>query len=263
MSTSQRSQRSTARSKGSGGSSTAAPPRSTPQIPGHLSRAAENYLLSLSILQEDGVAPHISQLAAYLRHLPPEEEVGTTLASVSGMVHRMSRESLVTINKAKEIHLTPEGERRSHHIVRRHRMAERLLADLLDVPLERAEIEAHQLEHSISPDLLVRIEEKLGYPTTCPFGRPIYRADETGRRREEPGTISLAQAKKGAEYTVVRIPDEDYPLLRFLVENKILPGYRVRVEENAPYRGVVELRRDSREVSVGMEVAERMRVRPA
>jgi DtxR family transcriptional regulator, Mn-dependent transcriptional regulator len=229
---------------------------------GRLSTTAENYLLSLFILMEDGVAPHISQLAAYLRRLPVEEELGTTLASVSGMVHRMAKEGLLTINKGKEIHLTPEGERRGLYIVRRHRLAERLLVDLLQVPIERAEIEAHQLEHAISPRLLERVQEKLGNPDTCPFGRPIYREGEE-RRADPPGMIRLTESANGKEYTVMRIPDEDFNLLSFLVDNKILPGQRVRIHDNAPYRGVIDLTRNGATVSVGLTVAARIRVLPA
>ena len=230
--------------------------------PGRMSQAGENYLLSLAILQEDGIAPHISQLASYLRHIPPEEGVGTTLASVSGMIQRMAKEGLLEVTKDKRIMLTPEGERRARDVVRRHRLAERLLVDVLQVPIERAEGEAHQLEHAISPGLLKRIEEKLGFPDTCPYGRPIYRADELGLRKEAPGTIRLSEAKSGLTYEVVRIPDEDYPLLRFLVENLILPKQRVSVEDIAEYRGVVDLLRNGDKVSLGMEVAARIRVKP-
>jgi DtxR family Mn-dependent transcriptional regulator len=228
---------------------------------GRLSITAENYLLSLFILMEDGVAPHISQLAAYLRRLPEEEELGTTLASVSGMVHRMVKEDLLTINTGKEIHLTPEGMRRGLYIVRRHRLAERLLVDLLQMPLERAEIEAHQLEHAISPLLLERVEEKLGGPDTCPFGRPIYREGEQ-RRADPSGMIRLTESTNGVEYTVLRIPDEDFNLLSFLVDNTILPGQRVTVQDNAPYRGVIDLTRNGVTVSVGIMVAARIRVLP-
>lgn len=230
---------------------------------GRVSQAAENYLLSLSILQEDGIAPHISQLAEYLRQIPAEEGVGTTLASVSGMVHRMARENLVAVNKEKQVLLTPEGQRLANDVVRRHRLSERLLVNMLDVPLERAETEAHRLEHGISPDLLKHIEKKLGYPDTCPYGRPIHRSGETQPRPEPPDVAPLSQATAGAEYTVVRIPDETYSLLRFLVANKVLPGQRVTVAEVAPYRGVVDLERNGEKVSVGMEVATRIRVRPA
>jgi DtxR family Mn-dependent transcriptional regulator len=230
---------------------------------GRRSESAENYLLSLRILQEDGIAPHISQLAEFLRHIPAEEGIGTTLASVSGMVHRMSTEGLISVNSEKRILLTDEGQLLAHDVVRRHRLSERLLVNILDVPLERAETEAHRLEHSISPDLLRRIEAKLDYPETCPYGRSIEREDEIGPRPEPPEVMPLSDATSGADYTVVRIPDEAYPLLRYLVENKVLPGQRVRIAEIAPYRGVVDLERDGEGVSISIEVASRIRVRPA
>lgn len=234
---------------------------SSVKFPGKLSTTAENYLLSLFILMEDGVAPHISQLATYLRRLPEEEELGTTLASVSGMVHRMAKENLLSINKGKEIHLTPQGEHHALYIVRRHRLAERLLVDLLQVPLERAEIEAHQLEHAISPRLLERLQEKLGNPETCPFGRPIYREGEE-RRKEDPNMIKLTEAAIGLNYKIIRIPDEDYNLLSFLVENQILPGQDIEVQDNAPYRGVIDITRNGEVISMGITVASRIRVLP-
>lgn len=228
-----------------------------------MSRAAENYLLSLAILQEDGMAPHVSQLAAYLRHIPAEEEIGTTLASVSGMVHRMVEDGLLEMTKEKQIMLTTLGEERACDVVRRHRLAERLLVDVLDVPLERAESEAHQLEHAISPGLLKRIEEKLDFPDTSPYGRPIYRDGDVGLRREAPGTLPLSDATSQTDYVVTRIPDEDYPLLRYLVENRILPGQRVSVQDVADYRGVVDIARNGQKLSLGMDVASRIRVKPA
>ena len=79
------------------------------------------------------------------------------------------------------------GDRR---VVRRHRLSERMLVDILDVPIERAESLAHQLEHSIPPELLNRIEAKLGFPNTCPYGRPIYRADELGLRDRDAELIA-------------------------------------------------------------------------
>ncbi len=237
------------------------PLRETEQRGWRMSRAAENYLLSLAILQEDGVSPHVSELASYLRRIPIEEEVGTTLASVSGMVQRMAKEGLVQVTKEKKIVLTPEGHARARDVVRRHRLSERMLVDILEVPIERAESVAHQLEHAISPELLERIEHKLGFPETCPYGRPIYREGDQGIRGEAPGTLRLSEAKAGNKYVIMRVPDEDFPLLSYLVENQILPGREVEIEDIASYRGVVDLRHSDIHVSLGMEVAARVRVR--
>ena len=230
---------------------------------GRVSDVAENYLLSLAILHEDGVAPHVSQLASYLRRIPAEEGVGATMPSVSGMVRRMARDGLLQVNKGKEIVLTPAGERLARDVVRRHRLAERLVVDILDVPIDRAEGEAHRLEHAISPALLAKIEEKLGYPDRCPYGRPIYREDEPHLRKDTPGAVRLSEAVAGERCEIRQIPDEDYPLLKYMVDNGVLPGQAVTIADNAPYRGVIDLDVDGRSVSIGIEVAHRVRVAPA
>ncbi len=230
---------------------------------GHVSDVAENYLLSLAILYEDGIAPHMSQLASYLRRIPAEEGVGATMPSVSGMVRRMARDGLLQVNKGKEIVLTPAGERLARDIVRRHRLAERLLVDILEVPLDLAEGQAHRLEHAISPSLLAKIEEKLGYPDRCPYGRPIYREDEPHLRKEAPDAARLSDAPAGERRRISQIPDEDYPLLKYMVDNGILPGQEVTIADNAPYRGVIDLDLDGSRVSIGIDVAQRIRVAAA
>jgi len=235
--------------------------RNRPAGPQRISHTAENYLLSLAILREDGLRPHMSELASYLRRIPEGEEIGTTLASVSGMVQRMAKEGLLQITKEKRIDLTASGEARACDVARRHRLSERLLVDALGVPLELAEAEAHSLEHGISPALLVRIEEKLGYPDTCPYGRPIYKRTDKELQTSDPGAIRLSDAKEGSAYVVTRIPDEDFPLLSYLVNSKMLPGERIRVEEVADYRRVVDVTCAGEPVSLGMDVASRIRVR--
>ncbi len=231
--------------------------------PPRISQTAENYLLSLAILQEDGLNPHISELASYLRRIPEGEEVGTTLASVSGMIQRMAKEGLLEVTREKRIMLTPRGLARARDVVRRHRLSERLLVDVLDIPLERAEYEAHSLEHGVSPELLLKIEEKLGYPDTCPYGRPIYKATDTALRTMDPETVRLSETKQSASYVVVRIPDEDFPLLSYLVASRVLPGRQIVVEDIAGYRGVVDISCDGSVISLGTDVAARIRVKPA
>ena len=228
-----------------------------------ISHTAENYLLSIAILEEDGLSPHISELASYLRRIPPGEEVGTTLASVSGMVQRMVKEGLIEVSQDKRILFTTQGQERARDVVRRHRLSERLLVDILDVSLAHAESEAHSLEHGISLEVLAKIDEKLGYPETCPYGRPIYREDEIEIRGPDPSALRLSEARPGASYTVTRIPDEDYPLLSYLVETEVLPGETIVVEDIAEYRGVVDISRKESRISLGMDVAARIRVRLA
>ena len=138
-----------------------------------ISNIGENYLQSLYKLKEEGLRPSAGNLTDYIRRLPREEGVGTSLPSILGMLRRMAKEGLVTIMPNKEVELTVRGEVAAESIVRRHRLAERLVVDILGLDVARAHIEAHRLEHAISPELEECIQVKLGRPATNPFGRPI------------------------------------------------------------------------------------------
>ena len=142
-----------------------------------LSSATENYLLSIYRLKErEDVSVTPTILSEHLKTLPQAEGVGTSLPSIAGMVRRMTRERLIEQTHNKELILTESGHALAENIVRRHRLAERLVVDILELDLAKAHIEAHQLEHAISPRLEKIISEKLGNPTTCPFGHPIPRS---------------------------------------------------------------------------------------
>ncbi|MEK7777500.1 MAG: metal-dependent transcriptional regulator [Chloroflexota bacterium] len=234
----------------------------TPLVPTsseRLSPVAENYLLSLYVLGEEGLRATAGRIAEHLKSLPSGEGMGTTLPSVLGMVRRMAKEGLLELTPDKEMKLTPLGIARAEGMVRRHRLAERMVADLLGLELHKAHIEAHRLEHAISPDLEARIIERLGNPTTCPFGRPI---PGSGYIPPPGPRLALDQAQQGNGYLVDRVPEEDPELLRFLVEQGILPGKTVTVVEVSPHRGVITIKTEQGEESLGYGVAARIWVRP-
>lgn len=224
-----------------------------------LSPVAENYLLSLYVLREEGVRATLSQLASYLKRIPGEEGLGTTLPTVAGMIRRLEREGLVELTSDKEIRLTTAGLVLAEDMARRHRLAERMVVDLLGVELHRAYVEAHRLEHAISPELLSKIVERLGNPKTNPFGRPI---PGSGYDGDPAGVVSLDKCRAGVPYVVVRVPEEDQQLLQFLVEHGIVPDQEVVVRDAAPYRGVITISAAGTEVALGYEVAMRLWVRP-
>ncbi|MDE2717155.1 MAG: metal-dependent transcriptional regulator [Chloroflexota bacterium] len=224
-----------------------------------LSMAAENYLLSIYQLEELGRRVTPSQLAEQLKRLPEGEGLGTSLPSVTGMLRRLSRERLIEMDKNKEIDLTKLGREAAESIVRRHRLAELLVVDVLDVDLYNAHEEAHRLEHAMSPLLEEKIRRKLGDPKTSPFGDPIPGSGHAVSN----GSVLLSTAKQGHEYTVDRIPEDDQALLEYLVPYGFIPGRRVKIIEAAPYRGVIRLECDGEEVVVGYEVAERIWLRLA
>ncbi len=226
-----------------------------------VSSVAENYLLALFILDEEGIRPSLGHLADYLRKRVPESEgLGKSLPTVTGMVRRMEREDLVETSSNKEVRLTTRGQILAEDMVRRHRLAERLVVDMLGVSLADAHVEAHRLEHAISPELLLKIIERLGNPTTCPFGRPI---PGSGYQAGTAEAVPLDVAEPGIPFVVDRIPEEDHDLLTFLVEAGVLPGREIRVSDAARHRGVLDLQVvDGSSVTLGYEVASRLWVRP-
>ncbi|MDE2803162.1 MAG: metal-dependent transcriptional regulator [Chloroflexota bacterium] len=217
-----------------------------------ISNIAENYLQSLYKLREEGLRPSAGNLTDFIRRLPREEGVGTSLPSILGMLRRMQKEGLVTIQPNKEVELTTRGEAAAESIVRRHRLAERLVVDILGLDVARAHIEAHRLEHAISPDLEECIQERLGRPATNPFGRPI---PGNAPKAAKDNEVCLADASEGKEYVVDRIPEEDAQLLAFLIGCGVMPGARLRVTEQSKFRGVLVFNTDTCESSMGYDAA--------
>ncbi|HIC24740.1 MAG TPA: metal-dependent transcriptional regulator, partial [Gammaproteobacteria bacterium] len=202
-----------------------------------LSMSAENYLLSIYRLDEQDTRVTLTVLSEHLKTLPVDEGMGTSLPSVGGMIRRMVREGLLENTSQKDVVLTNSGRKSAESIVRRHRLAERLVVDLLGLDLHLAHIEAHRLEHAISPILEEKIVAALNNPGTCPFGHPIpgsgYKGDSRAR--------ALDQASAGDRLIIDSIPEDDQALLEYLVGNKLVPGQLVTVKETAVTRGVVTL----------------------
>ena len=224
-----------------------------------LSAVTENYLLCLYKLWEDSVAPSVTALSDTIKELPSTEGLGSSVPSVAGMTRRMQKQGLVDIGPDKRIRLTAKGFAGGEDIVRRHRLAECLVVELLGMDLHRAHVEAHRLEHGISADLEAKLMERLGFPKKAPYGRPI---PGSGQPMNSPDAVTLAEAKLGDTYLVDRVPEEDSKLIKFLDDAKIIPEREVRVVEATPYLGVLMVATASDQVSMGYNVAEQIMVRP-
>ena len=223
-----------------------------------LSPVTENYLLCLYKLWEESDIPTITRLADILKQLPPTEGLGTSVPSVAGMVRRMQRQGLVEVGADKRIRLSGKGVDGGEDIVRRHRLAEWLVVRLMGMDLHRAHIEAHRLEHGMSPEFQEKLMERLGYPDRSPYGRPI-----PGTGAKQPADVlSLDLATPKVAYEVDRIPEEDMELLRFLVEADIVPDHAIQVVEATPYLGVLVVSAGAEDISIGYNVARQIAVRP-
>jgi len=227
------------------------------EIP-RLTQAMENYLLSIYVVLERGNKVSNSNLVDQLRRVPASENLGTSLPAVSGMLRRMEKESLIRLGDSREIGLTSRGLGLAESMIRKHRLAARMVVDLLDVPLHEVDAEAHMLEHALSDTLETRIRKRLGNPKTDPFGQPI-----PGSGYKEPkGVVTLDNAPIGNPMIVDRIPDDDAELVAYLYVNGVLPGVEIVVADVAPYRGVVTLQIGDETAVLGYNVSSDVRLRP-
>jgi DtxR family Mn-dependent transcriptional regulator len=183
--------------------------------------AFEEYCEAVYELREDDVDVIQARIA---------DRLGVSRPAVSEMMRRMEAEGMVTVGRG--IELTPAGRRLAERVVRRHRLAERLLTDILGLSWAEAHREAGKWEHVISDSVELAIDRLLGGPTTCPHGNPI-----PGSDYHPPAAVTLTSVAVGEEFTVSRIPEElEFApgLLEFLEGASVLPGVAGTVTAAAP-----------------------------
>lgn len=208
--------------------------------------AFEEYCETIYELHEDDVDVIQARIA---------ERLEVSRPAVSEMIRRMETEGLVEIDRA--VRLTAKGQRLAETVVRRHRLAERLLTDILGLSWADAHQEAGKWEHVISDSVEAAIVELLDDPTTCPHGNPI-----PGTDYKAPDAVTLSELTVGASFTVSRIPEalEFTPgLLEFLEEAAILPGHVGTVTALSP-DGTTTIEMDGRHVGVGSFASTRILV---
>lgn len=209
-----------------------------------LSANVEEYLEAIHRL---GLEPEGVSTGRLARHL------SVTPASVTGMLRRLAKRGLIAYHRYQDIILTPTGQRQAQALIRRHRLAERLLTDFLKVPLDRAHDEACRLEHVLSPDLASRVSGALGGPETCPHGHPINLAT-----RDQ--THSLLDAPLRRRLVISRLEDESPEIVRYLSARGLLPGARLLIKSRQPASGTVEVEAKGETHALGRDLAAGIRV---
>jgi len=214
--------------------------------PGEHHPAFEEYCVAIFELAEDDVGVIQARIAERLQVSRP---------AVSEMIRRLEAEALVTNDGA--IALTPEGLALAHRVVRRHRLAERFLTDVLELSWAEAHHEAGKWEHVMSENVEEAMDRLLGSPTTCPHGNPI-----PGSNYVEPDLVPLSDHPIGRRFTVRRIPEElEFApgLLEFLEESSLCPGFSGTITTASP-DGTLTIEIDGRHVGVGRFASERILV---
>jgi DtxR family transcriptional regulator, iron-dependent repressor len=212
--------------------------------------ATEEYLETILEIEEEGIVPIRARLV---------ERLGLSAAAVSEQVNRLVEQGYAELGDDRTLRLTESGRALAISIVRRHRLAERLLLDVIGLEWEKVHREADRWEHAISADVEAKLVELLGDPATCPHGNPIPGA----RHRGDPvPSVVLTQAVPG-KVRVARISEKvemDDDALALLAGAHLIPGSDAEVVRAGPDGVVVET--DAGERTVPAELAKLMYVSP-
>lgn len=169
------------------------------------------------------------------------------------MLKRLERYELVHRSDDRQIALTKQGKRHALNIVRRHRLLELFLAEVLGVPWDEVHAEAEVLEHAVSPRLEERIDALLGHPTHDPHGDPI---PSTSGQHVEDWASPLMAAAAGSRFLVERVSDRDSGVLRHLAGLGIRPGVVLAVIEWAPFGGPLWVELDGHKQALGSRLVQ-------
>jgi DtxR family transcriptional regulator, Mn-dependent transcriptional regulator len=209
--------------------------------------AFEEYCECIFELQEDDLDVIQARMA---------ERLGVSRPAVSEMIRKLDAEQLISQDTGK-IRLTAAGLKLAQSVVRRHRIAERFLTDVLKLSWADAHHEAGRWEHVMSEQVEEALDLFLGSPTTCPHGNPI-----PGSSYEAPTVVRLVDLVPGRSFEISRIPEElefTPGLLDFLEASNILPGRAGQVTASSP-DGTITVEIDGRHIGVGAYASARILV---
>src|SRR5919109_1391561 len=208
----------------------------------HATVAEEEYLQTIYWLQEAELPMTGANIARAMQVSAP---------TVHEMIGRLESDGYITRSEDKSLAFTDSGREHAAQIVRRHRLIERFLTDVFDIPWDQVHEEAERLEHWMSPVVEERMLKAIGDAKTCPHGHPIFE----GKREQG---VPLADVEEGANVRVLRFENEAEDLLHYLKDAGLRPGLEGRLARTGGDEVVLDTDGDSR--SVTRSVAETVSV---
>lgn len=217
------------------------------------SQTVENYLKAIYVAEAalgdaDALVP-MGQVASALGVVP---------GTATTMVKALAESGLVRYEPYSGVRLTAAGARLAALVLRRHRLIEQFLVEVMGMSWADVHAEAEHLEHAVSDRLIARIDEMLGHPSVDPHGDPI--PDAEGAVSALEGE-TLLSCPLGARVRVLRVLDQNAAFLRFVEENGLKPGEAVAVADRDPAADSVRVRRaDGSELAIGARAASKLLV---
>jgi Mn-dependent DtxR family transcriptional regulator len=180
----------------------------------------EDYLKAIWELVQEEQTPIAARLAEDLAVTPP---------AVAAALKRMTRTGFLRVQRNGRIDLTPHGKSIAQHLVLRHRLAEKLLVEVIGLAWSRVHEEAERLEHGISPEVAALLLQRFGRDSRCPHGVPLLGGMALLRRKF--GAVLLSESEPGRSYEVLRVFEKDPKFLEFIFGLGLMPGARFRIHQ--------------------------------
>jgi DtxR family Mn-dependent transcriptional regulator len=223
--------------------------------PDEVSEVIEEYCVTIYNMTMEGEPVIGARLAERFQVAPP---------TVTETLKRMTRDGLVAMDAKRQVTLTPAGAALAERVLRRHRLTERFLVDILGMQWHEVHEEANRLEHRISGAVEERVLAALGQPTTCPHGNPIPGCVPSARTYlADRGATRLSQmtpGSQGAILLVSEVVEDEEALIEYLHERGLTPGTRVTRGQNVAGEGATH--GDPGESSVELSVGDQRLVVP-
>ena len=214
-----------------------------------LSPVVEDYLKAVWSLQQTEAPVATSRIA---------ERLGLSPAAVTAMVKRLAEQSLLRHEPYYGVRLTAAGELAALQIIRRHRVLELFLSEVLGYEWDRVHDEAERLEHAASDDLIERLARLLGEPERDPHGNAIPSAEGEMDRAHYP---ALSEVEPGEPTRVLEVQVEEPEQLRYLGSLDLYPGAEVEIRSKQPFDGPISLVVNGEPQVISHSLARRIRVR--
>jgi len=208
-----------------------------------MTSTTEEYLETIYRLEQKEGAARTGEIAS---------DLGVALGTVTNTIEHMEGEGLISHVPYRGVKLTSRGLKGALNVIRRHRLSERLLTDLIGVGWADVHAHACRLEHGLTDEIIKPLEKALKHPKTCPHGNPIPTKDG-GIIEEKSEPLTGIDEREGG--TIVKVTEEKADLLRYLDTMGLVPGASIYVIERAPFDGPITIKVGEAKRAISRSVA--------
>ena len=208
----------------------------------------ENYIKSIYSLSRQNGEVSVSELA---------KKLGVKLPTINSMIKKLSTKKIVAYAPYRGIRLTEKGRKQALSIIRKHRLAELFLVEVMGLGWEEVHDIAEQLEHVNSDRFYDRIDELLGYPKSDPHGEPIPDINGKVHARDR---VALTSIDTGASVKIAAVADDEKSFLDHLNSKGLQIGDNVTIRRRENFDGSMAIMHKKKEIMLSQRVAERILV---